>query len=571
MENIFFDIGFIMIIATVFAFIARFLKQPLIPAYILTGVILGPVLGLITNTDIITTLSEIGIAFLLFIVGLEIDLRKLKHVGLVASLGGTIQVVSIFTIAFIISLLLEFAMLESVYIALIIAFSSTMVVIKLLSDKKEIDTLHGKIILGILLMQDIVAIVALSVLASLSDFSYLILFSSLLKGLAVLLIAFTVSKYIFPALFTFAAKSQELLFITAVSISLLYSILFNYLGFSIAIGAFIAGVSLANLPYNIEIIGKVRSLRDFFSVIFFVSLGMGLLLNTFSSILKPLIVLLFLIVFVKPLIIMFTTSFFGYKKRTSFLTAISLAQISEFSLIIVTQGFLLGHISQEILSLTILLAIITITLTTYFVKYEDNIYVKISNYLGVFDKMTKNENELEYIPKKKVHDIILCGYNRIGYSVVKTLMRMKKTLLVVDFNPEVVKYLIRLKVSSLYGDVGDTEILERLNFKKAKMLISTIPTKKDNILLIRAAKKENKDIAIFVASEQINEALELYDAGADYVILPHFIGGQHLSLLIEDFTEDISKMIEHKLKHIKELKDGHALGHEHPSHHFNRK
>ncbi len=567
MANIFFEIGTVIIIATIFAYIAKLLKQPLIPAYILTGIILGPILGLITNTEIITTLSEIGIAFLLFIVGLEIDIRKLKHVGLVASFGGVIQIVSTFAVAFIISLLLGFFVLESVYIALVIAFSSTMVVIKLLSDKREIDTLHGKIIVGILLMQDIAAIIALSVLITLSEFSFITLFYSVFKGLIALLFALMVSKYIFPSLFTFAAKSQELLFISAVAVSLLYSILFNYFGFSIAIGAFIAGVSLANLPYNIEIIGKIKPLRDFFSVVFFVSLGMQLLLSTFDFILKPLIVLLLLVVVAKPLIIMFTTSFFGYKKRVSFLTSISLAQISEFSLIIVAQGLLLGHINQSIFSLTVLLAIITIVLTTYFVKFENVLYGKISGYLGIFDRMTENEVELGYIPEKRRNEIILCGYNRVGYSIVNTLRKMKKSLLVVDFNPEIVKSLMGQKIPSVYGDIGDIEVLERLNFKKAKMVVSTVPTKLDNMLLLKTARKENKDIVIFVTADQIKDALELYDAGADYVVLPHFLGGEHVSLLIEAFTEDINKMIEHKVKHIKELKDRHALGHEHPKQH----
>ena len=548
MENLFFDIGVVIIIATVFAYIAKSLKQPLIPAYILTGVILGPVLGLITNTDVITTLSEIGIAFLLFIVGLEMDIRKLKHVGIVASFGGIIQIVSVFTIAFIAALLLGFIVLESVYLALVIAFSSTMVVIKLLSDKKEIDTLHGKIIVGILLLQDIVAIMALSVLATLNEFSFIVLSWSILKGLIALLIALAIGKYIFPKLFTFAAKSQELLFISAVSVSLLYSIFFNYLGFSIAIGAFVAGVSLANLPYNIEIIGKLRSLRDFFSVIFFASLGMELLFSSFDFILRPLVIMLLLVMLAKPFIMMFTTSFFGYKKRTSFLTSISLAQISEFSLIIVTQGLLLGHISQEIFSLTVLLAIITITLTTYFVKYEDSIYYRFSDFLHVFDRLSKGQEELEYMPKKKRNEIILCGYNRIGYGIVKTLTRLKKSLLVVDFNPETIRDIIAKKIPCMYGDIGDIEILERLNFKKAKMLISTVPTKKDNMLLIRIARKENKKIIIFVIANQVKEALELYDAGADYVVLPHFLGGEHLSLLIEDFTEDMNKIIEYKIK-----------------------
>lgn len=566
MANIFFEIGAVMIIATVFAYFAKLLRQPLIPAYILTGVVLGPVLGWITNTDIITTLSEIGIAFLLFIVGLEIDFRKLKSVGLVASLGGVIQVVFTFAVAFIVSLLLGFFVIESAYIALIIAFSSTMVVVKLLSDQREVDTLHGKIIIGILLLQDIVAIIALSVLATLNDISFMVLSFSIFKGIIALAAAISISKYIFPRLFTFAAKSHELLFISAVSISLLYSILFNYLGFSIAIGAFVAGISLANLPYNIEIIGRIKPLRDFFSVMFFVSLGMQLLLSTFNSILKPLAVILLLVIFIKPLIVMFIIAFFGYKKRTSFITSISLAQISEFSLIMVAQGLVLGHVSHEIFSLTVLLAIITITLTTYLMKFESVLYSKISDYLVIFDKISGNSGEMEYAPKEKGNEVILCGYNRIGYSIVKTLEKMKKSLIVVDFDPEIVKTLIGQKIQSIYGDIGDIEILKRLNFKKAKMVISTIPTTQDNMLLIKMARKENKGIIIFVTASQIEEALDLYDAGADYVILPHFLGGEHVSILIQDFTGSMSKIITHKLNHIKELNERHSLGQEHPSH-----
>ncbi|MBI2208477.1 cation:proton antiporter [Candidatus Woesearchaeota archaeon] len=568
MANILFDIGFVIIIATVFAYFARLLKQPLIPAYILAGVIIGPVLGLITNTEIITTLSEIGIAFLLFIVGLEIDVRKLRHVGFVASFGGIIQIVSTFAIAFIISLLLGFFVLESVYIGLIIALSSTMVVVKLLSDKKEVDTLHGKIIIGILLIQDIAAIIALSILVGLGKFSFIILLFSLIKGIAALIVAIAISKYIFPSVFGFAAKSQELLFISAVALSFLYAIAFNYLGFSIAIGAFIAGVSLANLPYSLEVIGKIKSLRDFFSVMFFVSLGMALLLGSFDAIIKPFAILLLLVIIIKPLIIIFTTAFFGYKKRTAFLTSISLAQVSEFSLIIAAQGLLLGHVSQEIFSLTVMLAIITLIFTTYFVKFDDSIYKSISKYLDIFDRFSENREGLEYMPRDKRAEIILCGYNRIGYGIVKTLRKMKKKLLVVDFNPETIKSLIKEKVPALYGDIGDIEILERLGFKRARMVISTIPTKIDNKLLIMTAKKENKKIIVFVTASQINEALELYDAGADYVVLPHFLGGEHLSLLIEDFTSNINRIIEHKIRHIKELRERHSLGHEHPIHYY---
>ena len=591
MQNIFFDIGMVIIVATVFAFIAKTLKQPLIPAYVLAGIIIGPVLGLITNTEVITTLSEIGIAFLLFIVGLEMNLRKLKDVGLVSSVGGLVQMLSIFTFTFILAVFLGFVYQEAIYLGLIIAFSSTMVVVKLLSDKRALDTLHGRIIIGFLLMQDILAILVLSILNTMDNFTFIFLVLSLVKGVVVFLVAIGASRYIFPALFEFAAKSQELLFISAVSISFLFSIIFanigkiiifligllgvslsadmvEYLspGFSIAIGAFVAGITLANLPYNIEIIGKVKSLRDFFAVIFFVSLGMELFLGSFMALLKPLLIFLVLIIFLKPLITMFLCSFFGYKKRTAFSASISLAQISEFSLIIVAQGLLLGHLSQEIFSLTVILAVITIVLTSYFIKYEDRVYFKLAGVLEIFDKLTGAYGHLEYLPRKK-HEVILCGYNRIGYSIVNTLKKLKKKLLVVDFNPEVIGELIKDKVPCIYGDVGDSEILERINLKGAEMVISTVPIKRDNLLLIKKTKEQNKKAMIFVTSTQIKNALDLYDAGADYVILPHFLGGEHVSLLIEDFTSDINSIIRTKIKHIEDLKKRRTLGHGHPAHH----
>ncbi|MBI2651304.1 cation:proton antiporter [Candidatus Woesearchaeota archaeon] len=568
MEDIFFEIGIVMVIATVFAYFAKLLKQPLIPAYILTGVIIGPVFGLITNTSIIATLSEIGIAFLLFIVGLEINIRKLKNVGFIASFAGIIQITSTFAIAFIASLLLGFIALESSYIAIMIAFSSTMVVVKLLSDKKEIDTLHGKIIIGILLIQDIVAIMALTVFGTLSKFSFAVLLISVLKGLSALIVAILISKYAFPLLFAFAAKSRELLFISAISISLLYSMLFSYLGFSIAIGAFIAGISLANLPYSLEIIGRIKPLRDFFSIIFFVSLGMALLLSSFNLILKPLIALFLLVIAIKPLIVMFIISFFGYKKRISFLTSVSLAQISEFSLIVASQGVIYGHISQNIFSLVVILAITTIAITSYLLKYEHNIYSKISNYLAAFDKLSKkkeSETQIE-MPKKSAYEVILCGYNRIGYSIVKTLKKKGKKLLVIDIDPKIAQNLKEQKIDSIYGDISDIELLDRLDFKKAKMVISTVSTKEDNMLLINKIRKENKKIPIFVTATQIKDALELYDSGADYVVLPHLLGGEHVSLLVREFIGNISKIIAHKISHIKELKERHGLSHEHPAH-----
>src|SRR3989344_4673205 len=227
-------------------------------------------------------------------------------------------------------------------------------------------------------------------------------------------------------------------------------------GFSIAIGAYVAGVTLANSPYIVEIIGRIKPLRDFFATIFFVSLGLQLTIGSATTIIKPLIILILFVIILKPFILMFICSFFGYKKRTGFLSSMSLAQVSEFSLIIVAQGLVLGHVGQDIFTLTILLAIITITLTSYFIKYEEDIFQKIKRYIGFFDRFTESGHELEYIPDIKKNHIILCGYKRIGYSVVKTLRKLKKDLIIVDFNPEVIRKLMKEHIACLYGDVGDT-------------------------------------------------------------------------------------------------------------------
>jgi Kef-type K+ transport system membrane component KefB len=558
MQNIFYDIGIIIIIATLFAFIIRLFKQPLIPAYILTGLILGPILGLITDLKTITLLSEIGIAFLLFIVGLEIDLKSLKNVAVISSIGGLIRILLLFTFGFIISMLFGFVYIEALYVGLILAFSSTMIVAKLLSDKNELDTLHGRIIIGMLLMEDFIVILALAVLSN-GTLAFLPVFYSLFKAMMLLLFAFFIAKYIFPFMFKISAKSQELLFLMSITACFFFALIASYLNLSIIIGAFIAGVALGNLPYNLEIIGKITPLKDFFATIFFVSLGLELSFKSLTNIIKPLLFFVIFIIILKPFLTMFISSFFGYKKRPSFLTSISLAQISEFSLILVSQGFLLGHVSQDVFSLTVLLAIITIIITSYLINFEYKIYNLLSPFLSIFEKLNQSNLEYEYLPKKTKYEVILCGFNRMGYSIFRTMKKLRKKLFVVDFNPEVIRKLIDMRIPCLYGDISDIEILNRLDFKNAEMVISTIADKHDNLLLIKKVKEKTSKAVIFVTANQPKEALDLYDTGADYVILPHLIGGDHVSLLIEDFKMNIGKLLYAKKHHIKELRRRHEF------------
>ncbi|MBN1274882.1 cation:proton antiporter [Candidatus Woesearchaeota archaeon] len=558
------DIGLMIIVATAFAYVLRFFKQPLIPAYILTGIVLGPVLGLLHDLSVMRILAEIGIAFLLFIVGLELDLKKLKDIGNVASVGAIVQIAVLFGLGFLVSTLLGFGRLASAYLGLIMAFSSTMVVIKLLSDKHELDTLHGRIVIGILLMQDLVAILALTVLQDKSGFAFYPFLVSLAKGVALLVIAVLFGKFIFPAVFKFAAKHQELLFIASLAVCFSFSILFSLAGFSIAIGAFIAGITLANLPYNVEIAGKVKSLRDFFSVLFFTSIGAELVLTSILPLLLPLLILTAFTIILLPVITIFITALFGYKTRTSFMTGIALAQVSEFGFIIALLGKDHGILDEQAFSLIVLLALVTMAVTAYFIKYDDWLYKRVGRWFKPLERLGKASRELSYVRQDRGHDYVLIGMDRIGYSIFRKIHKMHKDVVVVDFNPDIIKRLIQQHVPCIYGDIGDAEILEKLRLKHVKMVISTIPDHADNLLLIGEARKENKDATVIVTSYSVEDALSLYEEGADYVIIPHYLGGEHVSVLLEDVSLDLDKLITARLMHIKELRH---RQHVHPHHH----
>ncbi len=270
-----------------------------------------------------------------------------------------------------------------------------------------------------------------------------------------------------------------------------------------------------------------------------------------------------LVIVLKPLLIFIINSVFKYTKRTSFLTAIHLAQISEFALVLAFLGLSAGHVSEQIFTLAILLAMITITVSSYFAKFQDGLYRKLAKLLKWFD-VSNTSAELRYIEHEENYDVVLCGYDRIGFNILKRLEKMKKKFLVVDFNPDIVRMLIKKKIHCLYGDVSDPEILELLNFTKTKLVISTIPDYQVTRYVMRKAKRQNKNIRILVTAYSVEEALKLYDRGADYVVLPHFIGGHHVSNLVGEFTSSYEKVLKHKKAHLRELKERASLGHKHP-------
>ncbi len=546
-QNLLFSLGLILITATFFAYIAQIFKQPLIPAYIIAGLVLGPIgLGIIKDISLIQSISEIGIIFLLFIVGLELDLNKIKSVGFVTIITGILQVLLTFIAGFFVAGFLGFDTINSVYAGLIIAFSSTMIVVKLLFDEDELNTIHGRIILGILFVQDFFAIFALSILIGSESFSFFSIFPILLKLSLFIFCAYIINKFIAYPLFKFAAKSPELLFLLSLAICFIFTLVAYLLDFSIAIGAFFGGVTLANIPYNLNIISRVNPLKDFFATIFFVSLGLQLVFVGFTKIISPLFLFLALVILLKPFIIMIILSLLGYDKRNSFVSSVALAQISEFGLILALSA---TNMSKELFSITILLGVISIALTAYIIKYELKVYNKISFLLAIFEKLSKRKKLLGYEIKDHPQ-IILFGADRVGGTFLNNFKQYHKKLFILDYNPEIIEDLKNKKISCLYGDSSNIEILKRINFLSAKIVISTIPSEKDNLFIINYLKDIRFNGTIIMTSRTNEDALDLYKNGADYVIVPYSKSGEILSGLLGKYFDNKKGLEKLKNSHI---------------------
>ncbi len=562
--DIFIELSIIICVAVLIAGIMRFLKQPLIISYIITGIIVGPYLiNIIHSTETIAIFSHIGVALLLFIVGLSLSPKIIKEVGKVSLVTGIGQVIFTSLIGFFISKLLGFSTIVSVYVAIALTFSSTIIIMKLLSDKGDTETLYGKIAIGFLIIQDLIVILILIAISSIPNgFSFNILFfGTILRGSSLLVLLFLIGIYILPRITKVIARSQEFLLLFSIGWCLVLASLFYYLNFSMEIGALLAGVTLALSPYRYEIESKMKPLRDFFIVLFFILLGSQMSFVDITSYIIPIIIFSAFILVGNPLIVMVLMGLLGYTKRNSFLAGLTVAQISEFSLILIALGVKVGHLTNEILSFITAVGLITIAGSAYMILHADKLYNYLSKYLGVFERRGKKVDEHRY-HKHKVYDIILFGCDNIGYDLLDSLKKIKKKFLVVDYNPEIIIDLAKERIDCRYGDASDSELLDKLNFSKAKMVISTIPNFDTNCLLIHKIRESNKKTIIIVVSHRIDRAIELYDKGATYIIMPHFLGGEHASKILSKHGLDINRFLKEKEKHIKYLKLKKELGHE---------
>ncbi len=538
--SLLFDLGLIICIATVLAYFAKLLKQPMLIAFVIAGVLIGPMgFGLITNGAEIRTLAELGVAFLLFTVGLEIDFEKLKSVGKASVFGGILQIIITFFAGFLLAGAMGLDALLSVYIGLLLAFSSTMVVTKLLVDKNEANTLHGRIMLGVLLVQDVAVILAMPLLGNVAFISLDTMGMIVIKGLGIFLFAMILNRFVFPKVLDYAAKDSEILLLTAISTCFLFIGLSYMLEFSIVIGAFVAGLALANFPYSLEVVGETHSLRDFFSIIFFTTLGMQLNVGIISGMFPQFMFILLALVLAKPIILSLIYLFLGYGGRTSSTVGFGLGQASEFSFIIASQGLVLGHLSTGLYSLIITTVVISILITPYMMMFRHNIY----SFLTRFDMFKlkrftypKHLYRIEMRPMEKLskHNVLF-GCDRMGGKIAKYLAEKNQKFVVVEHNPEIVKKLNQNNIYCIYGSADNEDVFRKANLYKARLVIVTIPDVDTSCFLIDKTRRFNPEATIFARAPSEKEAKNLYKAGANMVIVPDMVGGERIIQEIRAF------------------------------------
>ncbi|PIY80805.1 MAG: sodium:proton exchanger [Candidatus Pacebacteria bacterium CG_4_10_14_0_8_um_filter_42_14] len=531
---IFLELSLVLLCATILSFVLRLMKQPLVIGYILTGVIVGPsLLNLIEAYETLEIFSQFGIAMLLFIVGLHLSPRIIKEVGSVSTVTGVGQVLFTSVIGFGISLLLGFSTIEAAYVSIALTFSSTIIVLKLLADRGDIQTLYGKISIGFLLVQDIIAALILIVVSAMAssngaNFSSIIT-DTLLKGVGLLLLLIVFGKYILPKLAQFASRNTELLFLFSLTWGLIIASLFAFVGFSIEIGALAAGVALSSSDFADEISSRLRPLRDFFVILFFILLGSKLVISASLTLLLPAVILSLFVLIGNPIIVLILMNLLGYHRRTGFMAGLTVAQISEFSLILASLGGKLGHVTEQTLTIITLVGLFTIAGSTYLILYADQIYAKLDPYLRFLEFRKKTS-------KKRTHqdsyDIFLFGYLDAGGQFLPLFERSDYSSAIVDFDPDVISSLKEKGINHFYGDAGNIEFLQELPLEHAKLTILSITDMEVNSLIVKHLKATNPKIIILVFANSPQDALKLYDAGATYVVWSHRVGVNHLQRLI---------------------------------------
>lgn len=559
-SNLFAEISIIIALAAVISLIMRALRQPLIIGYIITGTLAGPAVLKIIHVDAaFTGLSSMGIALLLFIIGLDLSLKVFSRLSRTIVWTTVVQVGVISILGAAASYVLGFGRVESVIMGIGLALSSTIIIVKLFNDKRETTRLYAQITIGVLLLQDVVATAAKIGMAARANGGGSLVDIGLLlgRGIGITLILYLASRFLVPKLTKALESNKELLLIFALGWGLGFAALFERVGFSIEIGALFAGVSLASLPYSSEMASRLKPLRDFFIVIFFITLGQALTPGTFMNVIGYAAVLSLLVLILKPLVVLMVLGAQGYTKRASFKSAISLSQVSEFSLVLLASALSVGLVTNRGATTITLTALITFVFSAYLIKYDESIFQVLERHLRFFErKVTRYEQKGD----THHYPIVLFGYQKGGHEFVKTFRSMKKHFVVVDYDPVVVDTLEHQAVDFIYGDATDPELLEEMHLDKSRLVVSTISDYETNKALGHWLNVHNPGAVYVCSADSAEQASELYEDGAAYIMLPHYIGSEKISSFIKrngfnktEFRAFREKHLNHLQTHYKEI------------------
>lgn len=534
----FYELTVLLLITIVIGFFSLLLRQPMIVSFIIVGIIVGPnFLGVIQSHEHIELLAELGIAVLLFLVGLKLDIQLIKTLGVVSLATGIGQVIFTALVGFLIALALGISFVNALYISVALTFSSTIIIVKLLSDKREVDSLHGRIAIGFLIVQDILVVLAMIVLsafglgmeshssaAGLSSIAIMVL-----QGIMILIAIWLFIRLIATPLVSSIARSPELLIIFSIGWAALLASLGDYFGFSKELGGLLAGISLASTPFRDAIASRLSSVRDFLLLFFFVSLGSQLDLTQLGHQITPALVFSLFVLIGNPLIVLIIMGSMGYRKRTGFLAGLTVAQISEFSLIFMAMGVTLGHASPESLGLVTLVGLITIAASVYMITYSYSLYHWLEPILTPFERHTPYREEASFQQESthQTYDVILFGLGHYGQAIAAHLIQRHFKVLAVDFNPEEVNEWRKKGKPAIYGDACDIEFIESLPLYKVQWVICTIPqhalglTHHDpRLILIKGLQARHYTGKIAVSTQHEGNVNALQESGADLVFLP---------------------------------------------------
>ncbi len=559
-ENIFLHTSILLAMTVSIAFLVRLLRQPLIIAYLVAGIIAGPLFLNIThgNESLFNAFAQFGIVLLLFVVGLSLNFEYIKRVGRVVLIGGIIQFLITALFGFIIMTGLGFSLVSSVFVAIAITFSSTIIVMKILGDKRDLETVYGRYVIGLLLLQDVMAIILLLFLNTNNttlpwqSIVLLILGKTLLLGVFV----YVISRFLLPKIMDRVASSTELLFIFTIAWCFGIASLVYAFGFSVEIGAVIAGISLGASPYQREIASRIRPLRDFFLVLFFIVLGSQLqLVNIRGALVAGVIIALFVLI-VEPVILYLIMRKLKYTRRNAFLAGITVAQISEFGFILAFKGRELGYLPGVELEVLTIVALVTIMISSYLIEHNETLYRKLIPIFRSFGPDRHQEKDMQGAS----YDVFVFGYHRIGWKVCEALQIKKVSFAVVDYNPDAILKLKHRHIPASYGDAADIEFLDSLPLAKATLVISTLPQPEDQLTLIEYIRHHNPTCLIIGNLYHKQFLNDFYAAGANYVIMPHLVGGNWIESILasKPWTKQTFALLRKKQKN--ELKLRFAAG-----------